>query len=413
MVDSSKVASELQWSPQQEEAMALISDWYAHSEDQVFYLAGYAGTGKTTLARAIIDKLGAGRVCVAAYTGKAAQVLRRKGFPQAGTIHGLIYVPVDRNKTKLQDLKQQLAVLEAQPEPREDKQIRVLTRQIHNEHTKLGQPAFTLNLDSDVLESRLVLIDECSMVDERIGEDLLSFGVKVLVLGDPGQLPPVKGVGYFTSCTPDYVLEEIHRQAAGNPIINMAWRVRTGENLAMGKYGHSRIMRRQSLTRHDEYQILLNADQILVGTNLTRFRINTMMRQRAQLKSPLPEKGDKLVCLRNNHDIGILNGSLWAVLKSHKVDESTVQLQLKADGEERTVDLVAHSQIFLDGRPIEWDRRIDGVEDFDYGYALTVHKSQGSQWRRVVLFDEWRFNERAKWLYTAITRAEEKIDILR
>ena len=98
------------------------------------------------------------------------------------------------------------------------------------ERKRLAQPAFTLNQFSPVKDAGLVVIDECSMVDDRMGQDLLSFGTKVLVLGDPAQLPPVRGSGFFTDTeTPDVMLTEIHRQAKDNPIIAMATKVRNKE----------------------------------------------------------------------------------------------------------------------------------------------------------------------------------------
>lgn len=404
----------MDWSSQQVVALEAISSWYHDSEDQVFFLAGYAGTGKTTLARTIVDQLGAGKVCIGAYTGKAAQVLRRKGFPGATTIHGMIYIPTGRNRMKLEEIARELAV---QNDPdktpvKDERKVRLLERQLKNEHEKLGQPAFTLDTESDVREADLIVIDECSMIDERIGEDLLSFGVKVLVIGDPGQLPPIKGAGYFTSNEPDCMLEEIHRQAADNPIIDMATKVRDGETLPLGRYGHSRILRKSSLNNEAEYALLKAADQVLVGYHTTRMRINNMMRRKAGRVNQLPMKDDKLVCLRNDHDIGILNGSLWRVMTSKPIDQETCLLHIQAEDEDRNIDVVAYNKIFM-GDKIEWDQRIGGVQDFDYGYALTVHKAQGSQWQKVVLYDEWNYREREKWLYTALTRAEVKIDVLR
>lgn len=401
--------------PQQAQALAAIQHWYSSDEDQVFFLAGYAGTGKTTIAQQIIAKLGAKDVAVAAYTGKAAQVLRRRGFPEAGTIHGLIYMPAERSKLKLKELEALVAIQNdplQYPDGPDIRAMRLLTRQIKTEKEKLGQPAFFLDMESRAKDMDLIVIDECSMVDERIGEDLLSYGVKVLVIGDPGQLPPVRGVGYFTSGDPDFKLEEIHRQAADNPIIKMATKIRAGEELPFGRYGHSRIMARRRLSVDDEYKLISGADQVLVGYHRTRNRINNLMRHKSGFKNQLPVKGDKLVCLRNNHDIGILNGSLWRVLESAVADADTVMLHLKADDEERTIDLMAHNKIFM-GQKMDYTERLEGVQDFDYGYALTVHKAQGSQWPNVVLYDEWDFNDRDKWLYTAVTRAEVKIDILR
>ncbi|MEO8669294.1 MAG: AAA family ATPase, partial [Bauldia sp.] len=168
------------WSPKQDDALRAVSSWLKSGGTQVFRLFGYAGTGKTTLARHIAEDAG-GDVCFAAFTGKAAHVMRRKGCTGAGTIHSLIY----RMRGEDED-----------------------------------GPTFVLNDDSAAGKAALIVIDECSMVDADIGRDLLSFGAPVLVLGDPAQLPPIAGGGFFTESEPDSMLTEVHRQAADDPIIH-------------------------------------------------------------------------------------------------------------------------------------------------------------------------------------------------
>ena len=176
------------WSPQQDRALKEIAAWLKSGRPQIFRLFGYAGTGKTTLARHIAEGID-GETVFAAYTGKAALVLRNKGCTDARTIHSLIY--------RAQDLDEEV-------------------------------PSFVINEQSPANDAALIIIDECSMVDEELGRDLLSFGRPVLVLGDPAQLPPVKGGGFFTEAEPDFMLTEVHRQAADNPIVRMSMIVREG-----------------------------------------------------------------------------------------------------------------------------------------------------------------------------------------
>ena len=216
----------MQWSPQQEAALAAVARWLKAGEPQVFRLFGYAGTGKTTLAKHIAEGTDGG-VVFAAYTGKAAHVMRTKGCVGASTIHSLIY----RSRG-------------------EDE----------------NGPTFALNDDSEAGKAALIVIDECSMVDEEIGRDLLSFGKPVLVLGDPAQLPPVAGGGFFTAAEPDIMLTEVHRQAAENPIIRMSMTVRDGGALEEGAYGDSRVVGRQNIDHED----ILAADQVLVGLVVAR-----------------------------------------------------------------------------------------------------------------------------------------------
>jgi len=364
----------MRWSPQQDDALAAVAAWLKRGDAPVFRLFGYAGTGKTTLARHIAEDID-GDVAFAAYTGKAAHVLRTKGCEGAGTIHSLIY----------------------RPRIGEDDE----------------QPVFAINHESAATKADLIIIDECSMVDEELGRDLLSFGTPVLVLGDPAQLPPVKGGGFFTEAEPDRMLTEVHRQAQDNPIIRLSMAVRAGETLDYGEHGESRVIPRRGI---DAAQIL-EADQVLVGTNKTRRAYNQRIRELKGLLSPMPAVGDKLVCLRNDKQKGLLNGGTWNVSKLGSPKRSLLRLDLVPEDEPgaKAVKVGVHPNFFENGgEDLAYAQRRNS-DEFDYGYALTVHKSQGSQWDDVVLFDEsYAFREhRDRWLYTGLTRAAERITIVR
>src|SRR3712207_5197163 len=219
------------FTPHQDAALKAVADWLAAKPGrkgvpQVFRLFGYAGTGKTTLARHIAEGVD-GDVVFAAYTGKAALVMRAKGCLDAATIHSAIY---------------------------------------RSRESKDAGPSFVLNRSSPVAKADLVIIDECSMVDEDLGRDLLSFGRPVLVLGDPAQLPPVKGGGFFTETEPDAMLTEVHRQAQDNPIVHLSMRIREGGRLEPGVFGESRIIRRREI----DADAVMRAGQVLVGLNRTR-----------------------------------------------------------------------------------------------------------------------------------------------
>ncbi|MCG8270829.1 ATP-dependent RecD-like DNA helicase [Aquamicrobium sp. NLF2-7] len=375
----------MQFSPQQDEALKAVATWLKAGRPQLFRLFGYAGTGKTTLARYFAEHVD-GQVQFAAFTGKAAQVLRSKGATNARTIHSLIYRP--RGEEAVED---------------------------ETTGKTSMSPTFSLNRQSPIAKAALVVIDECSMVDEQLGRDLLSFGTPILVLGDPGQLPPISGGGFFTEQEPDFLLTEIHRQARDNPIIRMALDVREGRDLAYGDYGGARVIGKDEVTQ----DLVLDADQVLVGTNRTRRRYNRRLRELKGFTADYPQAGDKLVCLRNDPAKGLLNGSLWKVMTASR---ETVKpgINLLVSPEEDDPDRgVAKIKLlkaaFEDAEaeiPWQQKRRFD---DFDYGYALTVHKAQGSQWNDVVLFDEsWAFKDtRERWLYTAITRAAERLTIVR
>lgn len=374
----------MKFSPEQDDALVAVSKWLDQGFPQVFRLFGYAGTGKTTLARHLAEHVD-GDVLFAAFTGKAALVLRSRGAKGASTIHSLIYRP--RGEELVED---------------EDTGKSSMT------------PLFTLNRQSPVSKASLIVIDECSMVDEELGRDLLSFGTPVLVLGDPGQLPPVSGGGFFTDHEPDILLETIHRQARDNPIIDLAQMVREGREIPYGVYGDSKVIGRSEV----DQQEVLAADQVLVGINKTRRRYNQRLRDLKEFQGPLPASGDKLVALRNDPAKGLLNGSLWKVISAPNSVKPFVSLLIRSEDEgleQVSAKIKVLKAAFEDPEaelPWQMKRRYD---DFDYGYALTVHKSQGSQWDNVYLFNEsYAFREHSsRWLYTAVTRAAECITIVR
>jgi exodeoxyribonuclease-5 len=363
----------MNWSPEQDAALKETARWMKSGDRQVFRLFGFAGTGKTTLARHLAEAVDGG-VVFAAFTGKAAHVMRQKGCVGAGTIHSLIY----RSRGEDED-----------------------------------GPTFTLNDDSAAAEAGLIVIDECSMVDADIGRDLLSFGTPVLVLGDPAQLPPIAGGGFFTEAEPDVMLSTVHRQAQDNPIVRMSMQVREGGQLELGDYGGSRVIERADI----DADAILAADQVLVGLNRTRRLYNTRIRELHGRKGDAPVAGDTLVCLRNNRKRGLINGGVWQVDNVRKPRKGllryTVSPEEGGGGKRRTV--VSIHPAFFEGTaealPFAERKKSD---EFDFGYALTVHKAQGSQWGSVVLFNESAaFREhRSRWLYTGITRAAEKLTVV-
>ena len=127
-----------------------------------------------------------------------------------------------------------------------------------------------------------------------------------------------------------------------------------------------------------------------------------------------PLAGDRLVCLRNNHDLGLLNGAIFNVENPGTIDDDLVSMSVTPEDGGESLDVIAHAFHFNGGEePAFYDRK--NGDEFDYGYALTVHKAQGSQWDDVLLFDEsYCFRaDRWRWLYTGITRAAERITIVK
>jgi exodeoxyribonuclease-5 len=365
------------FTPHQDQALSAVADWLKakpgkNGTPPVFRLFGYAGTGKTTLARHIADGVD-GAVKFAAFTGKAALVMRNKGCDNASTIHSLIY----------------------------------RTRESGEE-----QPSFELWDDAPASKAKLIVIDECSMVDAELGRDLMSFDCPLLVLGDPAQLPPIQGGGFFTNVEPDAMLTEVHRQAQDDPIVRMSMAVREGRTLDLGTFGESEVVRRDAL----DPDRVMQADQILVGRNNTRRSYNMRVRQKNNIEDPLPVAGDKLVCLRNNRKKALFNGGLWRVKSRAASKSKIITMRLSPDEEfgAKVTKVSVRADCFGGGiEDIPWEQRRP-YDEFDYGYVLTVHKSQGSQWNDVVLFDEsFAFQDsRARWLYTGITRAAKRLTVV-
>lgn len=363
----------VKWSPQQDEALSAVADWLKDkSGPQVFRLFGWAGTGKTTLARHLAGDLKS--VKYAAFTGKAALAMRKRGCKGASTIHSLIYTLVSEAE---------------------------------------GEPRFVLDAESPAEDADLIIIDEVSMVDEALARDLLTFGTKILVLGDPFQLPPVQGTGYFTDAEPDIMLTEIHRQAADNPIIRLSMDIREGRRLEHGTYGESKVITRKDV----DQQEVLAADQVLVGRNKTRLDYNNRLRELKGLPAIQPVIGDKVVCLRNNPRKKLLNGQTFTISEVKSKNAGKMELHIfpeDAGPNAMEVKILTHKAFFMgEEDSIGWPAR-KAFDEFTFGYCLTVHKAQGSQWDHVYLFDEsFIFREQAaRWLYTGITRAAERLTVV-
>ena len=403
----------MEFSDSQMQAINDVVDWYVNPDSpQVFKLFGYAGTGKTTISKHIADELGYCKILFGAFTGKAALVMRQMGCSGATTIHSLIYFVKEKSKLQLKflqsDLKEAQEELLGEPGSAENtKSLRdkiiSLQDQIASEEKNLKGPAFSINPECELAFTDLLIVDEGSTINERLAVDLLSFGKKVLVMGDPKQLPPPYGTAFFMH-DPDVLLTEVHRQAKGNPIIKMATQIRNGEGLDLGCYGESHVFK----DRKEMKESLLSFDQIIVGTNKTRHYLNNKLRKAKGFTSDYPEVGDKLVCTKNNHDLGLLNGSIWMVDKVESVNPFQCELAITSS-ENQSLTIKVHSARFVGGEVDHW--AIKDAESFEYGYAITAHKAQGSQWENIlIVFDgRWTGEQKEQWLYTAVTRAINRV----
>lgn len=374
-------------SNEQAEAIKRIVAWYRDRRGpQEFYVAGFAGVGKSVTANLAIEELkatcGVRNVRTAAYTGKAASVLRKKGVEGAQTIHSLIYTAVEDEET--------------------------------------GEIHFVLSDDSPAADADLIVLDEVSMVNKEIADDLRSFGKKILVLGDPGQLPPVSGEGAFTSREPDVFLKEIHRQAAGSPIIELATLARQGRPLPKGyERDGVRVLR---LTKETQPLIYQEETQPICGLNRVRWVYNLRIRKLRGFQGETAQAGEKIICCRNNRDTGLFNGGMGVTIANaagHERIKGAWLMDVRMDdlrgpNLQLAVDPYLFRRHFTNGDAQKLPLRGTRLEEFDFGYTITCHKAQGSSWDDVTVIDDSSaFREtRAKWLYTAVTRAERGLTVL-
>jgi exodeoxyribonuclease V len=403
-------AWETELAPEQVKAVEAVQGWFMHSgaRQKPFRLFGPAGTGKTTLAKHLPAALGA-NVVFGAYTGKAAHVLRRKGVP-ADTIHSSIYMLDQQMKLRARrwEAMRELAELEAVPgmapsmQAAQDDVRMELVREIEQIEIQLRRPAFTLNEMSPWSMADLIVLDEVSMVNERMAADIESFGVPVLVLGDPAQLPPIEGGGHYTAAEPDVLLTQVHRQALESPVLKLATDIRLG------------LPWRKHLVKVDLAEAM-QADQVLCWKNSTRWSLVTAMRKKLGRPQGIPVPGDRVMCLVNNKDIGVLNGQQYEVLG---VKDGVLTLR-DDDGQER--EIAARMEAFKGLEQEQAEKRAGawrGEEGcFTFANAITCHKAQGSEWPHVYVVDQTHqmtrstTAERRAWAYTSVTRASERVTI--
>ena len=380
-------------SSDQKLAINNLLNWYGSKASQYITLGGYAGTGKTTLISILRDKIKKKhkkvKVAFVSYTGKAARVLRNKldenktmvSGDFVGTIHSLIYSPIVNSKEEITGWKKK-----------------------------------------EVVEQDLIIIDEASMVSASIWSDLLSFNKTIIAVGDHGQLPPIEG-SFNLMERPILKLVEIHRQARDNPIIKLSILAREEGRIPVGVYarGIKKLDGREAWVANEVDEELKNYNfetMVLCGYNNTRVKLNKFIRSNLGFETEEVNVGDKVICLKNNHAKEIFNGMLGTVESLYDKDEKWWETEIEMDDGSFYSGLIAKDQFgktsginFTEKR----GRYLKG-DLFDFGYALTVHKAQGSQAKKVILFeerfskmtdDEWR-----RWLYTGITRAEEELLII-
>lgn len=443
----------MELSDQQGKAVKNVVNWFNSIGDkkQSHELGGFAGTGKSTILPFIIDDLGltTSEVAFAAPTGKASKVMASKlhgqGFKSADcrTVHSLIYQPkmmkAEVLEREIQELKALCLALKNGQAPAHiagdnpkhkikevEKQLEILERDLDRAYDH-DKPRFQLNPESVLVTGakKLIVIDEGSMVGKEMAEDLLSFDIPILVMGDPGQLPPVDSEMGFDLENPDTFLTEIHRQAADNPIIRLATLIRQGERPDYGDYGQGvKVV----TPRQDVYTYDLDRDaQIICGRNKTRWKMTSKLRREAGFTSRAPANGEPLIMCKNSKvHPALVNGTPIFSGADHPdlLEGESRFLMTAFDEDGRKYEMFVFQGLFEEHLKQEkgystaeksyaFKSRIKD-NHVDFGWVITCHKSQGSQWDEVVVHDESAAfrDDCDKWLYTAVTRAAERLIIV-
>ena len=362
----------MELSPDQQSAFEAVMEWLK-SDEQVFRLGGLAGTGKSTLASHILDAITLD-YAVCAYTGKAVNVLQRKGIGEAQTIHSLIYMP--------------------------SSYCRECNMPVDDEDPVVLRYCDTAFARRDALTVELVVVDEASMVSENILADLMCYDAKILLIGDHGQLPPIHGHSVMQD--PDVRLEQIHRQASGSPITRFAHAVRSGATPA----AWVGLEREEIAIRAGNPVDIERYDVVICGFNRTRVKLNSAARRARGFSGELPQVGETVICLSNNKDFGVFNGQRFTVTDTREEEHFEIEIIDEA-GKRKGFVPVVESQF---GRATKMEHRTRKTALFDFGYALSCHKSQGSEYESVAVVEETHPSWNAAcWRYTAASRAKTRL----
>lgn len=369
-MSSKEVTQDITLSPNQIEVVDGVLNDILNGVQETS-IGGKAGTGKSTVTKYVIQRLDnlKKKYIVLAPTGKAANVLRSKGL-NADTIHSAIYVFAG----EYTDEEEKKSVL--------------------SWHDKIR-----INDNPDV-----IIVDEASMVNSKMAKDLRSFNKQIVWVGDFAQLPPVGGDPRIMH-NPKHLLNEIFRQKGDSGIVDFAHDISNGNELNPNGYKDVNFYRGSIKDVVDG----IETDQFICGFNKTRLKINKCVRQQLGHKGILNE-GEKLLCLHNNRRYGIFNGEILTVLKIHEIDLSYIHATVSNGAIER--ELYLRKGALGAYNPDKSDVLKNELV-CDYGYAITCHKSQGSEWESVTVFnEEFKGWDHRRWFYTAATRASKKLNII-
>ena len=349
------------------------------AEQRSSIITGGPGTGKTTVIKALIEmyrQSGLMRIVLCAPTGRAAKRLTEVAGCEATTIHRLL-VPVE------------------------------------------GEPYVFLKNEDDPLEADVVIVDEASMLNVQLFYALMTSvppEARVVIVGDADQLPPI-GPGFVlrdlldAGVVPATGLQRIYRQAEGNTIVSNAREVNEGRMPNLDGTGDFVFMPVESEEEMTETVANMYAALSHQVSDVLELQVISPMRRgdigsmrlsgaiQAKVNPPGPMKaeirhreivyrtGDKIIQVRNDYDLEVFNGEVGVI---YAVSSSALSIRF-ADREVRLP--------------------FDELDSIMPAYAITVHKSQGSEYEAVIIPFVGGYGNmlQRNLLYTAITRARRKV----
>lgn len=406
-------------SADQERAMDQIQTWMKDTSSQWITLGGLAGTGKTTIVGHLESRFPGMRIHYCALSGKATQMIRESlqknnvdtvrthvsddgeiiRIDKVSTIHSMLYSPIELYICGCGHCETRRSSIGICPEPQTG---------------PTGRPVIEIVYDNSgqTVHDDLIVVDEASMVNRWIWGDLVNLGIPIIAVGDHGQLPPI-GDSFNLMEQPRILLERIHRQAEGDPILAMAYMARNTGRIQPGVYGEGVA----KVPSPDNLNIDPINTMVICGLRETRNKLNTALRNIHGYTHSLPQVNDRVICLRNIRAEHVFNGMLGVIkdigyrpgVGSLQQDE-TVEMSIQLDNRHVYIGPVWIPQF---GQKDTTNERV-GATLWDYGYAITCHKAQGSESDDVVVFEEpfGSPDTQRRWLYTAVTRAKKKLLVI-
>lgn len=378
------------------EQISALDAIHKHDWSKPFFLGGYAGTGKTTVLKELAKRYE--KIAFLAPTGKACQVLQSK-MPDAKirTIHSALYAADEITDKKLRELKEEADAGDTQ------------AKSLFEYYTKPDVLRVCFSMKPwEGFATHLIVVDEASMVGQKEYDNLISVAPKIIFVGDPAQLPPVESPSILPDVF-DSFLHTVHRAAMDSPITRLAMSIRDGSFKDWDRWSDEGIHILHKLDR----RLLKGADQIISPMRKTKDTVNKVLRLNHEEIYPMA--GDKIIVRQNvRRETGsyLVNGDIGEV---ERVSRNYMLAKFGYDRSPLRGFMYCDEEIARAYNATPKYPREKNTVRVDYAYGITVHSSQGSEWKNVLFVDDgmWsgRKEQRRSLVYTAVTRASENLSV--